>query len=103
MRSLNNVDGARAGDERHTEAEEEASTHELRNAGVADCSSGDDGAHDDQEGSNDHTTFTAPSIHTRPDEGKRDDTTNLVHRRDNTSPGTVVRAVEVLQEIFFIV
>jgi hypothetical protein len=102
MRSLNNVNGTRAGDERHTEAEEEATTHELGDARVGDSGSGDDGAHDDQEGSDNHTTLSTPGINTGTDEWERHNTANLVHCRDDTSPGTIVRAVEVFQEIFLI-
>lgn len=79
MRRFDNVDGTRAGYERHTEAEEESTTHELGDARVADGSTSNDRTHDDQECSDDHATLSAPCINTWTNEWKCHNTTNLVH------------------------
>lgn len=99
VRGLDDVDWTRGRDDRNTETEQETPTHELMNTGVGDGSTGDDGAHDDQKGANEHTHPSSPGVDCRSHEGKSADTTNLVHGRDQTSPDTVVLSMKEGQEV----
>lgn len=91
--NLNNVHGAcrrRNGD---TETKQESASHELA-LGVGHTL--DNGTNDDEDGTQEHAHATAESVNGRADKGKRDDTTNLVHGRDNAGPDAIVAALDVL-------
>ena len=82
-----------------TETEQETTTHELLDTIGLGCYTLDDCADNDASTSNDHAESSSEGISCRPNERQRDDTTNLVHRGNNTSPDTSVLSVVVTQEI----
>ena len=94
MAGLDNVDGPGGGGDGDTETKQEASAHELANAGVVECGAGDDSTHDDEEASNEHAGSASPGIDGGTNEGESRDTADLVHGRDKAGPDAVVGAVE---------
>lgn len=95
MSDLDDVGGSSGGSNGDTETEEEAASQELRKVGLDGGGGLDDCAEDDDGAANEHTDPTAPGIDGRTNEGKSDDTTNLVHGRDVGSLDTNVVGVEV--------
>jgi hypothetical protein len=84
---FNDIHGTGRGSDRHTKAEEETSAHEL-SGGVG---AGLDGSSNNDGGStNEHAPATAKAINARTNEGESDNTTDLIHGSDDTSPDTVV-------------
>lgn len=89
VRGLNNVQRSSSGEDWHTETKQQATSHELTNSVVT----GFRGCLDDNtcagNGTTDHHSVpAAPGIASRADERKCGDTTDLVHRGDDTGPGT---------------
>ena len=87
MVGLNDIHGTGRGSNGHTETEEEASTHELA-GGVGGCLDGS--SNNDSGGTNEHAPAATEAVDARTDERESDNTTDLVHGRDDTSPDTVV-------------
>lgn len=110
MRHLDDIDGSCGGSDGHTKAckgsvipsilwygtltENESATHKLSDACIFEGGSRDDCTHQDDHGADEHTPATTPSINSGTDEGKSDDTTDLVHGRNDTSPDSSVGAME---------
>ena len=100
MAGLDNVDGPGGGSDGDTETKQEASAHELADAGIVECGAGDDSAHDDEEASDEHAWSASPSIDGGTNEGESGDTADLVHGGDKAGPDAVVGAVEEGEEGF---
>lgn len=101
--SLDNPDGACCCSDADTEANQETATHELALGGVGRGETLDNGADDNADRADQHTPTAAPCVDGRTGEWKGADTTDLMHRRDETSPDTLVLAVEVSKEVLLIV
>lgn len=84
---LNDVHGTGRGSNRNTETEKETAAHELAGAVGSGLNAGSD---NDDAGSDEHTDAATPGVKGRADEGKSDDTTDLIDGRDDTGPDTVV-------------
>lgn len=65
---------------------------EMRGRALNDCTN------DDTQSTNEHATTTAKAINSRPNEWDSDDRSDLIHRRDQTSPDTTIRAMEEVLE-----
>src|SRR5688572_14232642 len=87
MVNLDDVHGSGRGSNRHAKTQKEPTTHE-RTGGVG--RSLDDCTNDDGRSTNEHADPSAPGINGGADKRKRDDTTNLVHGRDDSGPDAVV-------------
>jgi hypothetical protein len=96
--SLDDVDGTGSGNDGHAETEDEATGLELPKVGIERRSSVDDGANDDDPRADLHTNLSSPSINGWADEEEGADTTNLVHSGVESSPWTIVGAVEEVKE-----
>lgn len=94
--NFNDVGGTSRGSDRDTETEEEATAQELGKRVVGDSGGLDDCSQSDNGAANEHTDPTAPGIDTRTNEGKSDDTTNLVHGGDVGSLDTEDIGVKVV-------
>ena len=92
---LDDVHGSSGGSNGDTETEEESASHELSD-GIG--SALDNGADDNNGGTRTHSQATTETINNGADEGKSDNTTDLVHGGDNTSPDTIILDVVLLLE-----
>ena len=99
MARFHDINGSGSGGDGDTKTKQETAALELANAAGVDCGAGNNSTHDDEEASNEHADSPAPSIYAGADERKGADTTNLVHGGDNTSPNTVVGAMEEAEEL----
>lgn len=89
VRRLDNVERSSSGEDGHAETKQQTATHELTNgAATRFCGSLNDDTSAGNSTSNHHSISATPSIASGTDEGKSDDTTNLVHGSDNSGPGT---------------
>jgi hypothetical protein len=79
--------------------EDESATHELSDICILEGCSRDDCAQQDDDRSDEHTPSTTPCIDSRTDEGKCNDTTDLVHGRHNASPDSSVGTMEERLEL----
>ena len=59
----------------------------------------DDRPQHHRSGANVDPHLAAPGVNCRPDEGNSNDAADLVHGRDDSSPGAVVRDIEVAFEL----
>jgi hypothetical protein len=92
---LNDIHGTSGSDQRDTETKKESASHELRGArgrALDSCTDDDDGSAEE------HADAAAEAIHGRADKGKSDNTTNLVHGRDDARPDAIVVDRVVLLE-----
>jgi hypothetical protein len=74
--------------------EDESTAHKLTDTCILEGRSRDDGTQQDDDRADEHTPTTAPCINSGTDEGECNNTTDLVHGRDNTSPDTGIGAME---------
>ena len=79
--------------------EYESTAHELSDTCILEGCSRDDCAQQDDDRADEHTPTTTPSINSGTDEGKCNDTTNLVHGRYDASPDTSIGAMEESLEL----
>ena len=98
MGHLDNVDGTGSGGDGDTETKQEASAHELVDAGVVDCGASDDSTHDDEETSDEHAGPATPGIDGRTNEGESAHAADLVHGGDQAGPNAIVGAMEEVEE-----
>ena len=98
MAGFDNVDRSSSRGDGNTKTKQESAADELVNACVMYCGAGDDGAHDNEEASNEHAGSPTPGIDSGADEGQSGHTANLVHGGDQAGPNTVIRAMEEAQE-----
>jgi len=82
-----------------TLTENESATHELSNACIFEGGSRNDRAQQDDHRADEHTPATTPRINSGTDEGKSNDTSDLVHGRHDTSPNSSVGAMEESLEL----
>lgn len=97
---LDNVDGPGSRSNGDTEAEKEATTHELMNAGICHGGTSDDRSKNDEQGTNEHAWSSSPGVNSGTDKRESTNASDLVHGRHQPSPYTIVGAVEVGQECF---
>jgi len=85
------------------EAQDESATHHLSFGSIGGRETLDDGADDDTKAADEHARATAPLVDAGSDEGQGADSADLVHGGDEAGPDTFVLAVEMLEEVFFVV
>lgn len=83
-----------------TPTEQESAAHELSDFSIIEGCSGNDRADGDNKRADAHAPLAAPSIDSRTDERKCNDTTNLIHGRDNASPDTCIGSMEERFELW---
>lgn len=81
---FDDIHGTSGSGDGDTETEEEATRHELGDAGIYDTDSLDDDTEDDDEGSDKHANATAPGINGWTNEGNGTHAADLVDGRDKT-------------------
>jgi hypothetical protein len=90
VRDFDDVGRTGSGGDGDTETEEEATSHELSDAGVCVAGELNDDTDDDNPSSDCHTGTATPSIDTGSNKRNSDDGTDLIHGGDDTSFDTLV-------------
>jgi hypothetical protein len=96
---FHNIHRSGSGRNVDTESEQETTTHELLDTFTLGCNTLNDSTNDDAKTSNPHAESSSKGIGRRANEWQRNDTTNLVHRSNDTSPDTSILSVVVIQEV----
>lgn len=103
MCGLDDPDRSCSSRDRYAESNEETTTHHLADGCVGGCKALNNGTDNDEHAANEHANATSPTIDSWTDKGESGDTTDLMHRADDTSPDTLVLSVEMLQEVLLVV
>lgn len=100
MGCLDNVERSGSGHDGDSESEKETATHELADrVRIWFRSRLDNNTGTPDSAANHHSITTAPSVAGRADERESDDTTDLVHGGNNTSPSSGRADLVVLLEL----
>ena len=86
---LDNVQRSSGGNDRYTESKQQTTAHELPNSAATRlCGSLNDNTCTGNGTANNHAIPATPGIASRSDKGKSNNTADLIHRSDDTGPGT---------------
>lgn len=103
MSGLDDPDRSCSSRDRYAESNEETAAHHLADGCVGGCEALNDGTDNDEHAANEHANATSPTVDSGADKGESRNTTDLMHRTDDTSPDTFVLSVEMLQEVLLVV